>query len=223
MKFTTRIIDVLKNFSAINQSILFKPGRIISTTSPQKTIIASAVVDVDIEQEFAIYDLHEFLGILSLMQEAEAKFGSSQLTLTNKHNNTLKYTYAHPSTVVAAPYKDIEFPDSIVLSKFTLPYSQFNNIIRACNILKCEDVLIECNDGDIEVRAGSLKDKSSSSYSYRIDDIEKRWDGNFTRTFKIDAFKLITTNYIVTIPDKKLIQLTGDEGKIKYWIATSTG
>ena len=57
MKLSEKTIKILKNFSSITQSILFRTGTIIRTRSPMHTIAAQAVVDETFPFEFGIYDL----------------------------------------------------------------------------------------------------------------------------------------------------------------------
>ena len=45
MKITTNTLNILKNFSKINPSILIQEGNTLRTISPNKTIMAKANVD----------------------------------------------------------------------------------------------------------------------------------------------------------------------------------
>ena len=60
-------IDILKNFSSINKSIVIKPGNTIRTLSVNKNILASAKIEESISEQISIYDLSSFLGCLSLL------------------------------------------------------------------------------------------------------------------------------------------------------------
>ena len=44
MKITKQTIDILRNFSTINSSILVKPGSKLETISPMKNILAKSEV-----------------------------------------------------------------------------------------------------------------------------------------------------------------------------------
>ena len=44
MKLSAKTLSVLKNFAAINQSIVVKPGDTLATISQNKTIMAKATV-----------------------------------------------------------------------------------------------------------------------------------------------------------------------------------
>ena len=57
MKLSDKTIKLLKNFSSINQSILFKEGSKLRTISVMKNILAEATVDEEFPKDFGIYDL----------------------------------------------------------------------------------------------------------------------------------------------------------------------
>ena len=64
MKLSEQTVNILKNFSTINQNILVKEGSQLRTMSTMKNILAEAPVTEDFPQDFGIYDLNEFLGVL---------------------------------------------------------------------------------------------------------------------------------------------------------------
>ena len=61
MKLSSDTINLLKNFADINPNILVKEGNKLSTISTMKNILAEADISESFDQEFAIYDLPEFL------------------------------------------------------------------------------------------------------------------------------------------------------------------
>ena len=56
MKFSNESIGILKNFATINPSIIFKPGSVVRTISPQKTVMAAATISETIESTAGVYD-----------------------------------------------------------------------------------------------------------------------------------------------------------------------
>ena len=66
MKLSEKTVNLLKNFASINQSILFKRGDSLRTMSVMKNILAEADISEEIPQDFAIYDLVQFLNGVSL-------------------------------------------------------------------------------------------------------------------------------------------------------------
>ena len=71
MKLSDKTIKLLKNFSSINQSILFKEGSKLRTISVMKNILAEATVDEEFPKDFGIYDLVQFLNGLDLHETPE--------------------------------------------------------------------------------------------------------------------------------------------------------
>ena len=58
MKLSDKTLNLLKNFSNINQSILVKQG--VCVLSQMKNILAEATIDEDFPKDFGIYDLNQF-------------------------------------------------------------------------------------------------------------------------------------------------------------------
>ena len=71
MKMSEQTLQVLQNFSTINQSLLFKEGDVLRTVSPQKTVLAEVTVPDTFETQFGIYDLGQFLSAMTLIEGAE--------------------------------------------------------------------------------------------------------------------------------------------------------
>ena len=66
MKLSESTVNLLKNFSSINQSILFKEGTKLRTISVMKNILVEASMYEEFPRDFGIYDLNQFLNGLSL-------------------------------------------------------------------------------------------------------------------------------------------------------------
>ena len=84
MKLSNGTINVLKNFSTINQNLVIKEGSDISTMSAMKKIVAKAKVEEDFTKEFAIYDLNEFLSALSLFGTPDLDFQDDYVVITEE-------------------------------------------------------------------------------------------------------------------------------------------
>ena len=54
MKLSDKTLSVLKNFSTINQSLLFKQGNKLRTISVMKNILAEATITEEIPTDFGI-------------------------------------------------------------------------------------------------------------------------------------------------------------------------
>ena len=93
MKLSENTLSILRNFSDINQNIVFKPGKEIATMSTMKTIMAKATVEDNFEKEFGIYDLPEFLRSFDKFKKPVINFnGSANLKITDEQS-TLETQY----------------------------------------------------------------------------------------------------------------------------------
>ena len=74
MNLSQNSIKILQNFSEINLNLLVKQGNSIKTISQMKNILAQAELSEDFAEEFAIYDLAEFLRALELIEKPKLTF-----------------------------------------------------------------------------------------------------------------------------------------------------
>ena len=79
MKLSDKTVGILKNFSTINQNILIKEGSKLRTMSTMKNILAEADVSEAFPTDFGIYDLNEFLGVLTLAKDADLNFDNQSI------------------------------------------------------------------------------------------------------------------------------------------------
>jgi len=114
MKLSDKTISVLKNFSSINQSILFKEGSKLRTISLMKNILAEATVTEDFAKDFGIYDLNQFLNGLSLHQSPELDFANDGYVVIREGRSRSKYFFADPNVIVTPPEKEITLPSEDV-------------------------------------------------------------------------------------------------------------
>ena len=84
MKLSNDTREVLKNFSTINQNLLVKNGTVIGTMSAMKNIVAKATVPDTFNNEFAIYDLNEFLSAMSLFKDPTLAFDEKSVQLNEE-------------------------------------------------------------------------------------------------------------------------------------------
>ena len=109
MKLSKETIEVLKNFSSINQSIVIYKGNKLKTVNSLKNILAHYTTGESFPKDFAIYDLNEFLGLISIMAEPELTFNDTDVTVSSG-SQKVKYYYADIDYIVK-PEKDIKTPE----------------------------------------------------------------------------------------------------------------
>ena len=110
MKLSDSTLTLLKNFSNINQSILFKQGKSLRTISVMKNILAEAIIDEELPKDFGIYDLTQFLNGLSLHNNPELDFDNDNFVIIKEGRSRSRYFFADPNVIVTPPDKGITLP-----------------------------------------------------------------------------------------------------------------
>ena len=215
MKLSEHTISVLKNFASINQNLVIKQGKTLTTMSAMKNIIAKAEVEEDFAKEIAIYDLNEFLAALSLFKSPILDFQDNHVLITEENNtkNSLKYYYSDPS-VVTSPSKMITMPSKEVT--FTMSSSELSKIKRAAGVIGAPDLVLEKNGSGTFLTAKDKKNDTANNYST---DITTNGDGNFKFYFKTENMKLMDGDYDVEISSKNISHFNSKNKDVEYFIA----
>lgn len=212
MKFSNETMSVLKNFSSINPSIVFKSGSTIRTISPQKTVMAAATIGETVEQQAGVYDLSRFLATLSLFENPEVVFGTDRFTIKGGKSE-LKYTYTSESLIVSPPDKDIVVPDPE--ATINVSRQAIDSVIRATGVLQLPEVAFSSDGSTITLSA--VDSKTSTADSYDVIIAEGVETPPFNMIIKTDNLKLVPTDYEVTLSSKGMAHFKSD--KVQYWIA----
>ena len=213
MKLSKSTLDILKNFSNINQSICFKKGTELSTLSIQKNILSRAEVEETFPKNFAIYDLSEFLSGLTLFEDPEFDFSNDNFVTIKDRRNTSRYFFADPSTIVQPPENRVELPSSDV--SFTVAWSDISNIIKAASIYQIEDLAVVGENGVVKLVVRDKKNDTSNTYAVKVGET----DSSFTFNFKVENLKLLPCDYQVTISKQNASLFRGVTRDLEYLIA----
>tara|TARA_B100000902_G_scaffold131087_1_gene129972 strand:+ start:1200 stop:1868 length:669 start_codon:yes stop_codon:yes gene_type:complete len=213
MKLSKSTLDILKNFSNINQSICFKKGTELSTLSIQKNILSRAEVEETFPKNFAIYDLSEFLSGLTLFEDPEFDFSNDSFVTIKDRRNTSRYFFADPSTIVQPPENRVELPSSDV--SFTVAWSDISNIIKAASIYQIEDLAVVGENGVVNLVVRDKKNDTSNSYAVKVGET----NSSFTFNFKVENLKLLPGDYDVTISQQNASLFRDVNRDLEYLIA----
>jgi len=216
MKLSEHTTSVLKNFASINQNLVIKEGKTISTMSAMKNIVAKAEVDEDFPREIAIYDLNEIIAALSLFTTPVFDLSENFVMITEegKTGNSLKYFYSDPS-VVTTPSSDITMPKTEV--NFSLDSSDLSKVQRAASVIGSPDLVLEKNGVGSYLTVKDKKNDTANNYSLEVD-VEGKGDYNFY--FKVENLKLMPLTYDVNVSSKNISHFKSQTSNaVEYWIA----
>ena len=213
MKLSDNTKEILKNFSEINPNLLITPGKQIKTISTMKNILATAGVEEDFPQDIAIYDLSEFLGMLSLFNKPVFNFDEKLMTISEEGTSTKsKYFFADPS-ILTTPQKDVKMPDTEV--EFTLTETDLTKVKKAASMLQLPDIAIKSVGSDIMMCAIDKKNDTANTYDVKVGETNKKFEFHF----KTEHFKMLPGDYNVFISSKLISNFRHKTKTIQYWIA----
>jgi hypothetical protein len=215
MKLSNDTREVLKNFSTINQNLLVKNGNVIGTMSAMKNIVSKATIPDTFSQEFAIYDLNEFLSALSLFRDPTLDFNDKAVKLNEEGGgSSLNYFFSDPS-IVTAPKTEITMPSVDV--EFTFTQDTFNQILKASAVLGVPDVVLKGTaGGNIDLLVTDRKNDTSNDFSITVGE---NAPSDFTYFFKVENLKLLAGDYKVEVSSKGISHFSNVSKPVEYFIA----
>jgi hypothetical protein len=213
MKLSDKTVSLLKNFSTINQSILFKKGSSLRTISVMKNILAEATVDEDFPKDFGIYDLNQFLNGLSLHQDPELDFTNESYVRISEGKMRSNYFFSDPNVIIVPPEKEISLP-SIDVS-FELKTQQLDRLLKAAAVYQLPDLSVDGEAGVVKLVVRDKKNDTSNDFSIVVGET----DNEFSFNFKVENIKILPGTYEVCISKKLLSEFTSKDRSLKYFIA----
>ena len=215
MKLSEKTTNILKNFSNINTSILFKEGNVVRTISNMKNIYAEATVDENFPRDFGVYDLPQFLNGLNLHRQADLNFDNEKYLVIKEGKSRSKFFFAAESTIVTPPDKRITITREEI--NFSIDTNQLDKLLKAAAVFDAPDLSAVGKDGTIELVVRDKKNDTSNDYSVNVGET----DSEFVCNFKVENLKMISGSYDVCLSREKsgIGRFTSRDYDLTYYIA----
>ena len=213
MKLSDSTLSLLKNFSTINTSILFKQGNKLRTMSVMKNILAEATIAEEFPKDFGIYDLNQFLNGLGLHNNPELDFENDNHVIIKEGRSRSKYFFADPSVIITPPEKSIELPSEDVT--FELSTDQLDKLLKAAAIYQLRDLCAVGENGVVILVVRDKKNETSNTYAVNVGET----DAIFSFNFKVENIKILPGTYDVVVSQKLLSRFTAKNHDLLYYIA----
>lgn len=215
MNISNETLEILKNYVSINTSLVVNPGNKLVTNTPEKTMLVVASVSEIFEVPFAIYDLSQFLGVLSTMTSPELEFLDNQVIVTSGKFKA-KYAYAAPELCPVNP--NVTSINANYSLSFTMKSEVIPKVIRTSSIFKFDSIGIAGEDGQIVVKGLSREGVTKNTYSVEM---EQETDRTFNMIIPLERFaKLLPLEYQVSVAPTGQIMFKHD--RITYWYVVDT-
>lgn len=212
MKISRETLNVFKNYASINTNLLLNPGNKLATISSQKNIMSDVTVTETFPVEFGIYDLNEFLGVMTLFNDPELDF-SEKHVIISEVGSKIKYFAAESSVLTVPPAKPIQFPDPEI--NFTLTTHMLAMIQKTASVLHCADMSVTGDGSEMSILVGDKKNVTGNTYSTIVGST----DSIFKINFKAENLKMLAGDYEVDISSKKISRFQSTSSDLKYYIA----
>ena len=213
MKLSKETLGKLKNFSEINTNLLINSGSVLKTVNSSKSLLGETKVSENFGvNDFGIYDLNEFLGILSLFEDPDIEFSEKFVTISEGKSN-IKY-YSASKEVLVYPNKDITFPEVDI--QFDLKADVVASIRKVASVLNASNICVTGDGENISVKIGDTKNATAPAYNTVLGTTDK----TFNAILKVDHFKLIPGAYTVSLSKKKISRFVS--GDNTYYIAVES-
>ena len=213
MKLSDKTLTLLKNFSSINQSILFKEGSSLRTISVMKNILAEATIEEELPKDFGIYDLNQFLNGLNLHNNAELDFQNDGYVVIKEGKSRSKYFFADPNVIITPPEKDIVLPSEDVC--FLLDTKELDKLLKAAAVYQLPDLSVVGEVGVVKLVVRDKKNDTSNDFSVIVGET----DETFSFNFKVENIKILPGSYEVVISRKLLSRFKNTSFDVTYHIA----
>ncbi|AIX20595.1 DNA polymerase processivity factor [Synechococcus phage ACG-2014e] len=212
-----KTLDVLKNFSTINSSIVFRKGSTVRTISNAENILAKFTGEEVFPVDFAIYDLSQFLSGISLFSDPQLEFDNENFVSIRGGRQSARYFFSDPEiTLKSAPEKNVNFPGSDL--QFNLTGEDLIALQKASAVYSLPDLTFQSIEGHDEIKL-ILRDKENdTSNTYDIT-VAGSTTGTYTLDLKIENIRLLPGDYTVKVSQHLISEWTNVNTDLTYYIA----
>lgn len=217
MKLSNNTIAILNNFSKINDNIYIRKGNILRTISEAGDVSASAEIEETFENQFAIYELTQFLRGFRLYDNPELEiFEDRGYALIRQGTHTLKYFLTDPELVTAPENRDIRLPSQDVC--FQMRAEHFDKLMKASNVFGLSDFTVLGENGQITLQVRKKADPTSNQASIIVGETDEEFELNFDK----NNLLMIEGSYDVVISKEMIAQFKNQNFNLTYFVGLSS-
>jgi len=216
MKLSENTMNVLKNFSSINDGLVLQKGTKQRTMAPDQTVLIEATLSDDFPEQFGIYELNKFIGNITTLNDPELTFGKDSVIMQDS-DIRLNWYSCSPSLIVSPPDKELVIKKIDVA--FDLTADLLKKILRLSLMNNLSNITLIGKDGELRLQTHEKKNDTSNFAYTKIADYDGK---DFTVSFKADKFKMIPDDYHVEVSIGTFAKFTNKSGTLNYYIAQET-
>lgn len=217
MKLSERTLSVLKNFAAVNSGVVLRKGKVQKTISPERSILVEATLDDEFPVEFGIYDLNQFLGLITTLKNPELTFTKEEVVL-NDGRFSFNYRSSAPSLIITPPEKELALKQVDVA--FDLTNTDLSLLLKTASMSSLPNLTVKAKNGELGLQTHErANDSSNFGYMKLADQADLK---DFVASFKTENLKLIPDDYKVEIQAGAFAKFVNVKEDLVYFIALET-
>jgi hypothetical protein len=194
----------------------------VKTVSTHKNILATAEISDEIPSDFGIYDLNEFLSVVSLHKDdLSLDFESKNVVISGlKGRSKIKYRACEPSMIVTPPEKTLTMPDAEI--SFDLSAEDFRWIMDSANVLGSPQICVMSDGETVSLNTVDTANDSAHTESLQLD--AAATGDKYKMIFKTENIsKVLAGSYEVKVSSKGISHFSNKKFPLQYWITTEVG
>jgi len=212
-----KTLDVLKNFSTINSSIVFRKGSTVRTISNAENILAKFTGEEVFPNDFAIYDLSQFLSGISLFSDPQLEFDNESFVNIRGGRQSARYYFSDPEiTLKSAPEKNVKFPGADL--QFNLTAEDLIALQKASAVYSLPDLTFQSEEGSNEIKLIIRDKENDTSNTYDLT-VAGCATGTYSLDVKIENIRLLPGDYNVKVSKHLISEWTNQNVDLTYYIA----
>lgn len=221
MKISTETISILRNFATINPSINVDEKNCLKSMSLSENIIGLYDTTEDFE-EFAIYDLAQFLGIISIFDQNEIDFDfdkTKECVKIKSGNNAVKYNFTDKDLIPKADkikpsekYKKLDSFSAFV----DITKEDFSKLHKAAQIMRVSILNIKIKDKKAILTISDPSNPMSNNFKIGV-----KGEGEGEINVHVDHLLMTQGDYSISIKDEIIMKLAHKDMPLMYFVTAT--
>ncbi|UOX40426.1 DNA polymerase processivity factor [Aeromonas phage GomatiRiver_11] len=219
MKLSKETLSIMKNFAAINPSLRLVPGHFIMTKSVNGVAYAEATIADEIDAELNIYDLPNFLSILSQLGDgAEITLSNGDIVIQNGRAK-VNLPDAEAKAIIV-PKQRLNMPPADV--EFDLKAEDLAETLKISRAVGANRIAITNRNDNLVIDAFSSDDGDNPRTRYSLTLGPYEGTNNFSFVINLENMSVVLSDYHVNISSRGAAQFQGINSAYVFVLETSS-
>lgn len=221
MKLTKQTIEIISSLSKINDGLVFKTGNVLRARAKgaPNPIVEVQFASQSFPTDFALYNINQFLTMLSMFDVPVLEFGETELLIKDEQSTrSARIKYASEKNIVHMPYAS-KIKEQPIALQFKLLSGDLKSLIKAGSTLASPEYVFQSDGSKFIV--GTFNHKNSGIDKYQVElQPDLIPDDPFTVIITADHLQLLNRDYTVYVAKSGLVRFCSenDHDTINYWI-----